>query len=57
MLDKDQQLSNKPTVVFKPIVLYHNSSEEEIMRLLKQAPFALTVRIAAAIGHVWQESA
>ncbi|MGL6342140.1 MAG: hypothetical protein ACRC80_23710 [Waterburya sp.] len=42
---------------FKPIILQPNSSEEEIARKLKTAPLALTVKIAAAIGRLWQESA
>jgi hypothetical protein len=41
----------------KSIILHFNSSEEEIAQKLKAAPFALTVKIAAAIGHLWQESA
>lgn len=57
MLDKNQQLFNKSTTKFKPIILQPNSSEEEITRKLKAAPLDLTVRIAAAIGQIWQESA
>lgn len=57
MLDKNQQLFNKSTAKFKPIILQPNSSEEEITRKLKAAPLDLTVRIAAAIGRIWQESA
>jgi hypothetical protein len=41
----------------KPIILHFNSSEEEIAQKLKAAPFDLTVKIAAAIGRLWQESA
>lgn len=40
----------------QPIVLQPDSSEEEIANQLRQAPLELTVKIAAAIGHVWRES-
>ncbi|MDJ0571423.1 MAG: hypothetical protein QNJ53_20570 [Pleurocapsa sp. MO_192.B19] len=41
----------------KLIILHLNSSEEEITKKLKAAPLELTIRIAAAIGNVWQQSA
>ena len=41
----------------KSIVLHLNSSEEEITKKLKAAPLEFTVRITAAIGNVWRESA
>jgi len=41
----------------KSIILHLNSSEEEITKELKAVPLEFTVRIAAAIGNVWQQSA
>ena len=41
----------------KSIVLYLNSSEEEIAKKLKLVPFEFTVKVAAAIGNIWQKPA
>lgn|GEM_PF-6228373 len=41
----------------KSIVLHLNSSEEEITKKLKAVPLEFTVKVAAAIGNVWQRSA
>ncbi|MGV2831631.1 hypothetical protein [Myxosarcina sp. GI1(2024)] len=59
MYIKDQQyhLFNKSTVTSESIVLRPDSSEEEITKKLKKAPLDLTVKIAAAIGTIWRESA
>ena len=41
----------------KQVILHYDSSEEEITQKLKVAPFEFTVKVAAAIGNVWQQSA
>ncbi len=41
----------------KSIILHLNSSEEEITRKLKAVPLEFTIKVAAAIGNVWQKSA
>ena len=38
------------------IVLRADESEEEILAKLKTSPLDLSLKIAAAIGHLWQES-
>ncbi len=55
--NKERRRANSPAITSKPIVIYDVSNEEEIIKKLKVAPFELTVKIAAAIGHVWQKSA
>jgi hypothetical protein len=55
--NKSQLCYTLTTTTFEPIVLHADSSEEEIVKKLKAAPLFLTVKIAAAIGRVWQESA
>ena len=39
------------------VIICYNSSEEEIIKKLKVAPFDFTVKLAAAIGKAWQQSA
>ena len=41
----------------KQIIFHYDSSEEEITKKLKLAPFEFTIKVAAAIGNVWQQSA
>jgi hypothetical protein len=50
-------LSNKDRchLADKPIVLYLNSSEEEITRKLRAVPLDFTIKLTAAIGNVWQQ--
>lgn len=38
------------------IVFRADESEEEILAKLKTAPLDLSVKIAAAIGYLWEES-
>lgn len=52
-----EQCMNQHCSSNKQIFLYYNSNEEEIIQKLKVAPFEFTVKLAAAIGNVWQQSA
>ena len=56
MSDKER-CKNRHYLSNQQVILHYNSSEEEITKKLKVAPFEFTVKVAAAIGNVWQQSA
>ena len=55
MSDRVSLCPEKPAIS-QVIVLKADDSEEEILAKLKTAPLDLSLKIAAAIGHLWQES-